>query len=60
MKEFYIDFAKYTTIKSYTTIKAENKEQAIAKFWELVGELQDRDIIGTVVLYGVEEKNADL
>ena len=50
MKEVYIDFA------SHTTIKAENKEQAIAKFWELVGELQDRDIIGTVDLYGVEEK----
>lgn len=50
MKEFYIDFA------SYTVIKAENKEQAIAKFWKLVGELQDKNIIGTVDLDGIEER----
>ena len=50
MKEFYIDFA------SYIVIKAENREQAVDKFWELVGELQDRNIIGTVDLYGIEEK----
>ena len=50
MKEFYIDFA------SYTTIKAENKEQAIAKFWELIGELQDRSIIETVDIDGIEER----
>ena len=50
MKEFYIDF------ESYVTIKAENKEQAIAKFWELVGELQDKNIIGTVDLDGIEER----
>lgn len=50
MKEFYIDFA------SYTTIKAENKEQAMAKFWELIEELQDKNIIETVDLDGIEER----
>lgn len=50
MKEFYIDFA------SYTVIKAENREQAVAKFWKLVGELQDRNLIGTVELDGIEER----
>lgn len=50
MKEFYIDFA------SYTSIKAENREQAIAKFWEWIGELQDENIIGTVALDGIEER----
>lgn len=50
MKEFYIDFA------SYTVIKAENKEQAMAKFWELIEELQDKNIIGTVDLDGIEER----
>lgn len=50
MKEFYIDFA------SYTAIKAENREQAVAKFWEWIGELQDRNLIGTVDLDGIEEK----
>ena len=50
MKEFYIDFA------SYTVIKAESKEQAIAKFWEWIEELQNRNIIGTVDLDGIEER----
>lgn len=50
MKEFYIDFA------SYTVIKAENREQAVAKFWEWIEELQDKNIIGTVDLDGIEER----
>lgn len=50
MKEFYIDF------ESYVTIKAENKEQAIAKFWKLVIELQDKSLIGTLKVDGVEER----
>ena len=50
MKEFYIDYA------SYTVIKAENREQAVAKFWECIGELQDKIIIGSVDLDGIEER----
>ena len=50
MKEFYIDFT------SYTVIKAENREQEVAKFWEWIGELQDKNIIGTVDLDGIEER----
>lgn len=50
MKEFYIDFA------SYTVIKAENKEDAVAKFWEWVSDCQCASILETVELDGIEEK----
>lgn len=50
MKKFYIDF------ESYVAIKAENKEQAIAKFWKLVVELQDKTLIGTLKVDGIEER----